>query len=97
MKIQLIQADIEEALKDYIEKYGIDLQNSSVDMAFTAKRKNKGITVTLDIQQPESVSSNEEESSVISESFQRNAVKEEKVEDQQQEEEEQTPSKLFSS
>lgn len=49
MQIQLKQAEIVVALKDYITKKGIDLTGKSVDIAFTASRKDAGLTADLSI------------------------------------------------
>lgn len=49
MQIQLKQTEIVIALKDYITKKGIDLAGKSVDIAFTASRKDAGLTADLSI------------------------------------------------
>lgn len=49
MQIQLKQTEIVIALKDYISKKGIDLAGKSVDIAFTASRKDAGLTADLSI------------------------------------------------
>lgn len=50
MQIQLKQAEIVVALKDYISKKGIDLSGKTVDIAFTASRKDAGLTADLSIE-----------------------------------------------
>lgn len=50
MKIQLVQAEIEEALHDYIQKQGISLKGKTMSIAFTAGRGNNGMTADLDIE-----------------------------------------------
>lgn len=49
MQIQLKQTEIVVALKDYISKKGIDLAGKSVDIVFTASRKDAGLTADLSI------------------------------------------------
>lgn len=49
MQIQLKQNEIEEALRDFITKQGIRLQGLEVSMVFTSGRKDKGLTVDMDI------------------------------------------------
>lgn len=51
MKIQLQQADIIAALKMYVASRGIGLANSTVEITFTAKRKEGGLTADVDIQE----------------------------------------------
>ena len=56
MQIQLKQTEIVEALKQYIAKQGFNLFNKSVDIAFTAGRKDAGLIADIaieDIQLPE--------------------------------------------
>lgn len=50
MQIQLKQTEILIALKDYITKKGIDLVGKSVDIAFTASRKDAGLTADMSIE-----------------------------------------------
>lgn len=47
MQVQLKQAEITSALKQYISGQGISLQGKTVKMAFTAGRKESGITVEI--------------------------------------------------
>lgn len=47
MNIQLKQAEIVEALKQYITKQGINLNGKEVSIAFTAGRKETGLTADL--------------------------------------------------
>lgn len=49
MQIQLKQTEIETALKDYIQKQGIQLQGRAVVIDFTNGRKENGITADLSI------------------------------------------------
>lgn len=49
MQIQLKQSEIETALKDFIQKQGIQLQNRAVTIEFTSGRKENGITADLSI------------------------------------------------
>lgn len=49
MQIQLKQAEIESALKDFISKQGINLQGRTVQIEFTSGRKENGITADLSI------------------------------------------------
>ena len=50
MQIQLKQAEIVEALKQFISKQGISLSGKDVSIAFTAGRKEAGITADLVIE-----------------------------------------------
>lgn len=50
MNIQLKQAEIVEALKQYIAKQGINLSGKEVNITFTAGRKEAGITADLVIE-----------------------------------------------
>jgi GTP cyclohydrolase FolE2 len=50
MQIQLKQAEIVVALKDYISKKGIDLSGKVVDITFTASRKDAGLMADLSIE-----------------------------------------------
>lgn len=47
MEIQLKQSEIELALKDFIQKQGIQLRNRTVQIDFTSGRKENGITANL--------------------------------------------------
>lgn len=47
MQIQLKQAEIEVALRDYISKQGITLQGRTVEIEFTSGRKENGISADL--------------------------------------------------
>lgn len=49
MQVQLKQAEIIAALKQYISGEGISLQGKQVEMAFTAGRKESGISVEISI------------------------------------------------
>lgn len=49
MQVQLKQAEIIAALKQYISGQGISLQGKQVEMAFTAGRKESGISVEISI------------------------------------------------
>ena len=49
MQIQLKQSEIETALRDYIQKQGIQLQNRAITIEFTSGRKENGITADLSI------------------------------------------------
>lgn len=50
MQIQLKQAEIVTALKQYISSQGINLQNKTVNISFTAGRRESGITADLEIE-----------------------------------------------
>lgn len=50
MQINLKQTEIIAALKQYIAGQGISLQGKSVEMAFTAGRKEAGISVEISIE-----------------------------------------------
>ena len=49
MQVILKQRDIEQALKQYIAGQGINLKDKTVNIAFTAGRKETGISAELDI------------------------------------------------
>ena len=49
MQVTLKQSEIEVALKNYIQAMGINLAGKSIDVAFTAGRKEAGISAELDI------------------------------------------------
>ena len=49
MQVILKQRDIEQALKQYIAGQGINLKGKTVNIAFTAGRKETGISAELDI------------------------------------------------
>lgn len=49
MQVTLKQSEIEIALKNYIQAMGINLAGKSIDVAFTAGRKEAGISAELDI------------------------------------------------
>ena len=49
MQVTLKQSEIEVALKNYIQAMGINLSGKSIDVAFTAGRKEAGISAELDI------------------------------------------------
>lgn len=50
MQINLKQTEIIAALKQYIAGQGISLQGKSVEMSFTAGRKEAGISVEISIE-----------------------------------------------
>lgn len=50
MQIQLKQTEIIAALKQYIAGQGISLSGKSVDISFTAGRKEAGITADISIE-----------------------------------------------
>ena len=54
MLIQLKQKEIEKALAMYIEAQGISLVNKTVYVAFTAGRKDSGLTADVEIEQTSS-------------------------------------------
>lgn len=49
MLIQLKESEIKVALQDYIVAQGINLAGKTVDISFTAGRKESGISADLDI------------------------------------------------
>lgn len=55
MQIQLNQREIEIALKAYIVREGINLVNKSIEIAFTAGRKEAGILADLIIEDIEPI------------------------------------------
>lgn len=50
MQINLKQTEITEALQQYITQKGIDLRGKTVDIAFTAGRKEGGLTAEINIE-----------------------------------------------
>lgn len=54
MQIQLKQTEIIAALKQYIAGQGISLNGKSVDISFTAGRKEAGITADISIEDADS-------------------------------------------
>lgn len=50
MQIQLKQTEITDALRQYITQQGISLVGKSVDIAFTAGRKEGGLTAEMIIE-----------------------------------------------
>lgn len=56
MQITLKQSEIEVALKNYIVAQGIDLTGKTIEVAFTAGRKEAGISAELDINDAGAVS-----------------------------------------
>lgn len=50
MQIQLKQTEIITALKQYITSQGIELSGKEVSVAFTAGRKESGISAEMDIE-----------------------------------------------
>ena len=53
MQINLKQTEIIQALKSYIAQKGINLSGKTVDCAFTAGRKDSGISVEISIEDQE--------------------------------------------
>ena len=53
MQILLKQHNIEEALRDYISKQGINLRGKEVSISFTNGRKNNGLTADINITEAE--------------------------------------------
>lgn len=51
MQIQLKQAEIIAALKQYITSQGINLTGKTVDIEFTAGRKESGLTADISIEE----------------------------------------------
>ena len=51
MQIQLKQAEIIAAIKGYISSQGINLFNKDVTIAFTAGRKESGLTADISIEE----------------------------------------------
>ena len=49
MQINLKQKEIIDALRQYITQQGINLKGKTVDCAFTAGRKDSGISVEIQI------------------------------------------------
>lgn len=68
MQIQLVQNDIEKALRNYVQENGIDLENATVDISFGRKKKYQGVTVNLDIQHNEEFQNQTVENTSYSES-----------------------------
>ena len=50
MQIQLKQTEIVCALKQYIAKQGIDLAGKTIDISFTAGRKDSGLSADISIE-----------------------------------------------
>lgn len=50
MQIQLKQPEIEQALKMFIAKQGINLTGKNISIEFTSGRKNNGLTADLVIE-----------------------------------------------
>lgn len=50
MQVQLKQSEIVNAIKGYLTSQGINLQGKSVDIAFTAGRKESGLTADVVIE-----------------------------------------------
>lgn len=65
MQIQLRQIEIEQALKQYITKQGINLSNQSVDISFTAGRKGGGLLADITIKDLPFFPSLEEEAPAV--------------------------------
>ena len=51
MQINLKQPEIEAALKGYITKQGISLEGKTITVAFTAGRKNSGVSAEVNIEE----------------------------------------------
>jgi len=51
MQIQLKQPEIIAAIKQYIAKEGISMSGKTVDMVFTAGRKESGLSVEVTIEE----------------------------------------------
>ena len=51
MQINLKQTEITEALQQYIAQKGIDLRGKTVEIAFTAGRKEGGLTAEINIRE----------------------------------------------
>lgn len=49
MQINLKQAEIEVALRDYVSKLGISLEGREVDIVFTNGRKSNGLSADIEI------------------------------------------------
>ena len=50
VQIQLKQAEIEQAIKQYISKQGISLTSKAVEITFTAKRNDAGLMADVTIE-----------------------------------------------
>jgi hypothetical protein len=50
MRIHIQQTEIENAIRDFIQKQGIRLQGKTVNIAFTATRSGAGITADIDVE-----------------------------------------------
>lgn len=50
MQIQLKQAEIEAALRQYISQHGINLTGKTVEITFTSGRKDNGLSAELIIE-----------------------------------------------
>lgn len=57
MQINLKQAEIERAIKNYIAQQGIDMYGKEVTLAFTAGRKESGISVEISIEEDVAITS----------------------------------------
>lgn len=66
MQIQLRQVEIIEALKQYIGKQGINLQNKTVEVSFTAGRKDSGLSADIVIEDCAVIPGLDEERPVLS-------------------------------
>ncbi len=53
MQIQLKQVEIIAALRQYVQAKGINLDGKTVDIAFTAGRKEGGLTADISIEDQE--------------------------------------------
>lgn len=53
MQILLKQHNIEEALRDYVSKQGINLRGKEVSISFTNGRKNNGLIADINITEAE--------------------------------------------
>lgn len=57
MQIIIKQRDIEQAIRGYIAAQGINLAGKSVEINFTAGRKEAGLTAEIDIEDVDAVAS----------------------------------------
>lgn len=51
MQVQLKQREIEESVKGYLVKQGINLTGKAVTVGFTAGRSDRGLTAEIDIEE----------------------------------------------
>ena len=50
MKIILVESDLDQAIRNYVEHLGMNLEGKRVETTFTAGRGVNGNTVTVDIE-----------------------------------------------